>query len=145
VAGALRRLDRYDELYPTGVLGAEARRMRLAALLRQGDHRAALALADRAPSFGEPGPDWLLVRAELRAEAGRCAEAIADFERALLAPSDDAAIERGTFGRAVCLARTGQPDGARKAFAAYRVRFPHGRFSAEVARLLGEGTNGGSP
>jgi len=144
-AGALRLLDRYGQLYPTGVLAAEARRVRLAALLHSGDHRAALALADAAPALADAGPELLLVRAELRAEADRCAEAIADFERVLEASPDDATVERSTFGRAVCLARAGRPARAREALAAYRARFPRGRFSADVARMLGESGGGNSP
>lgn len=144
-AGALRALDRYAAIYPAGVLAAEARRVRLAALLRSGDHRAALALVEATLASIDPEPDMLLVRAELRAEAQRCAEALPDFDRALAGAFEDATAERAAFGRAVCLARVGQQARAREAFVAYRARFPRGRFSAEVARLLGESAGHQTP
>jgi TolA-binding protein len=144
-AGALRALDRYAAMYPTGVLAAEARRVRLAALLRSGDHRAALALVEATPPSLDAEPEMLLVRAELRAEAHRCAEAVADFERSLAGGSEDATAERAVFGRGVCLARLGQHERAHDAFLAYRARFPRGRFSAEVARLLGESARDHAP
>ena len=53
--------------------------------------------------------------------------------------ADAATTERSAFGRAVCLLRTGQHDRAHEALVAYRDRFPRGRFSAEVARMLGTG------
>ena len=137
---ALVTLDAYARTFPHGVLEAEARRTRLEALIRLDDRKAALALLDAMPGLSdEPGTELLLTRAELRAAAGRFREALADFTQIVEGEGGaPAASERALYGRAVCLGRLSEDDRARADLLAYGRRFPHGRFAAEVRRLLSE-------
>jgi hypothetical protein len=132
-------LDTYADSFPSGVLAAEAQAARIEATLQSGDRQGALALLDGHASFhGRWGMQWLLTRAELRTSTGRYTEALVDFDHVLasesnLPPSEG---ERALYGRAVCLGRLGRADQARADLNAYRGRFPHGKHSAEVSRLL---------
>jgi hypothetical protein len=141
--GALTILDEYALAFPQGRLAAEALRARLEAVIQLHDLKSALALLDQRPTFAEPlGADLLLMRAELRANVGRCREAVLDFSQILAGSTvraSNGAAERALYGRAVCLERMGQNQGARADLAAYQRRFPAGKFAAEVARLLGGG------
>ncbi len=133
---ALAMLDRYVRLFPHGVLENEALRTRVEATMALPDARAALALLDGRESFrGALGADLLIARAELRANAGRCADALGDFAHVLAAAPARDIEERALFGESVCLLRLGQDERAQGDIAAYRRRFPHGRFSSEVDRL----------
>lgn len=130
--GALALLDRYSQVFPNGLLAPEARRARFEALLDLGDHPTALALLD---GDGAPTLDLLLLRAELRAEVARYADAAQDFTVVMGGARDDA-LERALFGRAVCFRKRGQEAEARADLLAYQRRFPGGKKAAEVARLL---------
>jgi tetratricopeptide (TPR) repeat protein len=151
--GAIAKLDEYVEAYPRGVLASEARSARLEALLALDDRRGALALLDERTAFaGRLGAEQLLTRAELRASAGRYADALGDFDRALAAggPLDTSAAssadaERALYGRAVTLGHLGRDERARADLEAYRRRFPAGRHAAEVARLLAGSTGDRRP
>jgi hypothetical protein len=142
-AGAVAILDDYARAYPGGLLQAEAFGVRLEAVLQLDDRPAALRLLDgRATFAGRLGRQQLLTRAELRASAGRYADALGDFDR-LLAPAaapatapDD--LERALYGRAVSLGRLGRHDRARADLTAYARQFPQGKHAREVARLLEE-------
>ena len=139
-AGALALLDAYARKFPDGVLQSEALSTRIEAVLRMDDRKTALRLLDgRATFAGRPGAALLLTRAELRASAGRYADALGDFDR-VLAPqgSSPADQDRALYGRAVCLGHLGQDARARADLIAYQRRFPDGRHAAEVARLLGK-------
>jgi hypothetical protein len=138
-AGALALLDERDRRFRDGgALGEEVRTTRVEALLRLGEQDHALALLDgSAPRPSGRGRALLVTRGELRAEAGRCPEAISDFD-ALLAgknASDDAA-ERALYGRAACRARAGESDAARADLEAYLERFPAGRHAAPARAAL---------
>ena len=133
---ALATLDRYAQRFPHGVLEDEALRTRVEATMALPDPGAALALLDAEDSFrGAPGADLLIARAELRANAGRCADALGDFARALGGMPARDVQERALFGEAVCLLRLGRDERAQRDLAAYRQRFPRGRFSSDVERL----------
>ncbi|HEY4187521.1 MAG TPA: hypothetical protein VGP07_20760 [Polyangia bacterium] len=139
-AGALALLDAYARKFPDGVLQSEALSTRIEAVLRMDDRKTALRLLDgRATFAGRPGAALLLTRAELRASAGRYADALGDFER-VLAPqgSSPADQDRALYGRAVSLGHLGQDARARADLIAYQQRFPDGKHAAEVARLLGK-------
>jgi hypothetical protein len=138
--GALALLDQHARGYPHGVLASEALSARLEADIQLDDRPAALRLLDDRKAFaGRLGAEQLLTRAELRASAGRYADALADFDR-LLGPSAAAAtpgnLERALYGRAVCLGHLGRDDRARADLEAYKMRYPSGRYAAEVGRLL---------
>ena len=141
--GALALLDRYAATYPHGVLVSESRSARLEAMLKLDDRRGALALLDERTTFaGRLGAEQLLTRAELRASAGRYAEALDDFDRSLPSPAiltspASASLERALYGRAVTLGHLGRDARARADLEAYLHRFPAGKHSAEVSRLLG--------
>jgi hypothetical protein len=80
-----------------------------------------------------------LLRAELRAQAGRCAEAIADFDRCAVGANCSQELEeRALFGRASCRGKLGQAAAARADLERYLLRFPHGWRSEAVRRALAE-------
>ena len=146
-------MDQYDSAFPNGALRTEARGARLEAVIQLQDWTSALDLLDGMTSFPEPvGADLLLTRAELRARAERCSEALADFswllEGRVGSPVlSDAARERALYGSAICFGHLRQDDRARAALTAYQRRFPGGRFASDVERLLrGEpSSSGGIP
>ena len=138
--GALALLDQHTRSYPRGVLASEALSARLEAVIQLDDRESALRLLDGRSVFpGRLGAEQLLTRAELRASAGRYADALVDFDR-LLGPAMAAAtpgdLERALYGRAVCLAQLGRNDRARADLEAYQKRYPQGKHAGEVARLL---------
>ena len=130
--GALALLDEHDARFATGTLAAEATLARIEALIRTRRNGDALALLDgAAPSPSGSGRDLLIARAELRAAAGRCAAASADFDLLLKANRPlDAITERGLWGRASCRA-TADAAGARSDLEDYLTSFPGGRFAAK--------------
>jgi hypothetical protein len=141
---ALQLLDGYDRQFPRGALRAEARLARLDALLLLRRRPEALLLLDGLPAAalqdGPRAPELRLLRGELRAEAGRCGEALGDFS-VLLWPQAAAAPraslqERALYGRASCRSRLGDAPAARADLREYLARFPDGRFSAVVRREL---------
>lgn len=138
-AGALALLDEHDGRFSqTGALSDEARTTRVEALLRLGEHGRALALLDQhAPRPSGRGRELLASRGELRADAGRCREAVADFD-ALLEDetTSDGVTERALYGRAACRARLGAGDDARANLEAYVTRFPTGQFVARARASL---------
>ncbi len=138
--GALKLLDQYASTFPRGVLASEALSARLEAVIQLDDREAALRLLDDRSAFaGRLGAEQLLTRAELRASAGRYADALVDFDRLLGPLATSAApgtLDRALYGRAVCLGHLGRDDEARDDLEAYRKRYPTGRYAAEVSRLL---------
>jgi len=136
---ALTTLDRLDQTYPGGVLAPEALATRIEAALAMNDLATATKLVDAAaPPAGRAGAALLVVRAELRARAGRCDEATRDFVRVLDTTSAGAGDlrERALYGRGVCLGHLGQAAAARRDLTAYLREHPNGRFSGEARRLL---------
>jgi hypothetical protein len=133
-------LERYAQEFPHGVLETEAQRTRVEAAIQLQDLKTALTLLESRPGASDwLGVDLLLTRAELRAAAGHFAEALLDFNRVLESaegPLASGGDERALYGRAVCLGRLGQDDRARIDLLAYQRRFPSGRFTGEVQRLL---------
>jgi hypothetical protein len=138
-AGAMELLDQYARAFPHGVLESEALSARLEAVIQLDDRKTALALLDHRDAFaGRLGAQLLLTRAELRAFAGRYADAVRDFDRLLASQEAMGAadLERALYGRGVCLGHLGRGDLARADLADYQRRFPSGKHAAEVARLL---------
>lgn len=137
--GALALLDEHDGQFAAGTLAPEAARARIEALLRLDRNADALALLDgTAPAATGTGRDLLIARGELRAAAGRCAAASADFDRLLRADRPlDAITERALWGRASCRA-TGDSAGARRDLQDYLTIFPRGRFAADARAALGD-------
>jgi TolA-binding protein len=137
--GALALLLSHAERFPRGTLRPEAQGAQVEALLRLGRRAEALRLLDRLPINGLPRADELrLLRGELRMEAGRCAEAIADFSSVLDGDRQGGAGERALYGRASCRARQGDRAGARADLLSYLARYPSGKFSDEAREALGK-------
>ena len=140
--GALALLDEHDARFATRI---SLRRKRASRGSRPSSwtrrNADALALLERTtPSPSGSGRDLLDVarRAELRASAGRCAAASADFDLLLKANRPlDAITERGLWGRASCRA-TADAAGARSDLEDYLTSFPGGRFAAEARAALAE-------
>ncbi len=133
---ALASLDVYRDRFPAGVLRPEADRLLVHALLRTGRRGDALGRLDRLTlADASSQRELLVVRGELRSQAGRCLDAVDDFARALGADGDGVA-ERALVGHARCAARLGDPDRARADLERYPSRFPHGRFADETRRSL---------
>jgi hypothetical protein len=136
--GALALLDEHTARFGSGgALAPEAEATRIEALVRLGRHAEALRLLD---GLG-PAParrELRATRGELRAQAGRCAEALADFDALLVSGgADDAVTERAFWGRAGCRARGADADGARADLTDYLARFPRGRFAERARAALG--------
>jgi hypothetical protein len=137
--GALALLDRYDRDFPHGVLASEARETRLEAAVALGDRKTALSILDGLDlGLGRLGAQQRLLRAELRASAGRYRDALADFDVLLPAGAAPRAtdVERALYDRAVCLGHLGLDARARADLVEYQKRFPAGPHAGEVARLL---------
>lgn len=136
-AGALTLLESYRQQFPHGVLQPEADLIHVTALLDLGRRRDALAVLDpRELADDTPrGLELLVVRGELRAEAGRCPAAIADFDTALDQVQGEL-LARGLYGRSRCRARVGNAAGAQSDLVEYLRRFPDGRFSAAARQSL---------
>jgi hypothetical protein len=125
--GALAALNEYDAAFPRGELGAEADLVRVEALLAIGERAAALRLLDaRAVESSPRARQSLLVRGELRAATGRCADATADLTRVLVQPPRDGLDERALFARASCRSRLHDTPGARRDLETYLRHFPTG-------------------
>lgn len=128
-AGALALLDRYAARFPRGELTWEAAAMRARVLLHAGNREAALALLDRLPlSQAGVSAELIVIRGELRSLAGRCGDALADFDWVLHAPArlPSADRARALYGRASCRARLGDSAGAQQDRASYLRDFPDG-------------------
>jgi hypothetical protein len=131
-AAALELLDAYDRQWAAGQLSTEAGLARVEALLALGRHREALDVLERRAEVARERP---LLRGELRAEAGRCAPALADFAQAeRTAPSDVAA--RAVWDEATCRARLGDAPGAGADFRRYLAVHPAGANAREAQRWL---------
>jgi tetratricopeptide (TPR) repeat protein len=135
-AGALASLSEYDARFPRGLLRNEALLARLDALTALGRSEAALRLLEDLNMSGPRAIELLVLRAELRANAGHYQDAIKDFEVVLSRASAARLRERALYGRASCRARTGNEAAANGDLDEYLARFPHGSHAAEVRRRL---------
>lgn len=140
-AAALRAIDEHAASHPRSALAEERATLRIEALLALGRAQEALAVLDtRALETMPRTTERFLLRAELRLRFGRPHEAASDFARVLEligAESLSEIAERALWGRAASRLRSGDRAGAEEDLSIYQVRFPHGRFAAEVARLRG--------
>jgi tetratricopeptide (TPR) repeat protein len=136
-AAALAALDERERQFGAGALATEAGLARAEALLLLGraDEALPILIGLRDPRTGLT-PDVRVARAELLARAGRCVEAVADFD-ALLAPGATRATrERALYGRASCRLQLGQAEGAQFDLDQYLEDYPHGRFAPVVRAAL---------
>jgi hypothetical protein len=137
-ATALRVLDEYQAQFPAGVMALEASTARVDALLLLGRRASALQLLGSLPlERSGRRTELLLLRAELNTERD-CARALPDFDAVLASSPPGALAERALFGRAGCRLRLGQSAAGQADLQAYAVRFPQGRFAAQVQARLAE-------
>jgi len=136
-AAAIRALDEYDRRFPAGALRAEARIARAEALMAEDRRREALPLlAGLTDEDGELTRAVRITRAELYAEADRCADAVRDFDRVLAGSADDAAGGRALYGRASCRLQAGEAVRARTDLETYLALHPEGAFAPAARRAL---------
>ena len=136
---ALAILDEHRaDFGPGGVLAPEANAIRIEALLQLGRHTQALALLDaQTPNTNGVGREMLVARAELRADRGRRASALHDFDLLLRADAPaDSVTERALYGRAVCRGKMGNWEEARRDFERYLATFPDGIFADKARAAL---------
>jgi len=149
---ALAALDDYRHRFPSGELAPEANRLRAEALLLLGRKTTLLEELDRSPLGETASDEWVVLRGELRAAAGRWQAALADFDAVVRthpidsgsgAETNDqrarAHMERALWGRASARSHVGDDAGARADLCEYLRRFPNGRFADQTSRLLDKG------
>jgi len=135
---ALSALDAYLARYPNGVLNREARFGRVDALLMLRRSDDALRALESVPlDSHRRSTELQVIRGELRSQ-GNCAGAIADFGQALGHSPDAALLERILYGRAACLAKTGDSVGAASDLQRYLERFPQAPHAAWARRWLAD-------
>jgi len=136
-AAALQMLEGYERRFPDHRLQSEVVLARVESSLALGQKAEALALLESGPAASaSQGPQPALVRGELRAGAGRCAEAVTDFDTVLQSVRSDSMTERALYGRAICHRTVGQTEEARRDFAEYLHRFPIGGYAASARAYL---------
>lgn len=127
---SLALLDDYDRRFGRGALALEAASTRAQALLALGDQKAALQVLDHLPpaTDGQLG-SLRVTRGELRSLAGRCRDALLDFDAVCSAQAGAHSpdeVARALFGRASCRARLGDAVGAEKDRQRYLQEYPRG-------------------
>ena len=136
---ALANLDRAGPTLSKGAFAPELTVLRIEALLALGRKDSALSALDRLSMSKVPRTnEWLVVRAELRGEAGRWRAAEQDFDHALASGVEALGQDlgqRAIWGRSVALARQGDSKGARHAAEEYLRLFPHGRFLRDAQKI----------
>ena len=131
---ALALLERDLSRHPDGVLVPEIVAVEVEAWLARGEDTKALETLDALPTARVPLDRRLrALRGELRAKAGRCAEAKGDFSATLRAPPSDAVDERVLRGRAACAALAHDDAALRADLDTYVRRFPARPFAEEGA------------
>jgi hypothetical protein len=134
---ALALLERDLARHPDGPLVSEVVAVQIEAWLARGEDAKALETLDGLPRSRVPLDRRLrALRGELRAKAGRCGEATADFSETLRAPPSDAVDERVLRGRAACAALAHDEAALRADLDLYVRRFPERPFAGEARRRL---------
>lgn len=145
-AAALQTLDQYRSRFPGGSLSEEAQAARVDALLQLERRAEALTVLEQTRFQRLPrGGELLALRGELRAAAGRCREADGDFQAALAGRPTPQVTERALYGRASCLARLGDREGAQKLLRQITEHFPGGRYAEPARRALSTLENAPQP
>jgi hypothetical protein len=112
----------------------EARLVRVEAMQALGDTAALLRFLDRERLIGPRARELLLLRADLRAQGGRCSDAVIDYT-ALIAAGGD--VEAPLSRRAACRFQLNEPERAKADLGDYLRRYPDGPHAAEARRALG--------
>jgi TolA-binding protein len=131
---ALEAFRRYRVQYPQGALLPEVD-FAILQIEVEGDHPAeALTESTRfllTHPTSERAQKVHLLRANLLRDAGRCAEALADYQ-AIHGPDADDAV----YSSAYCQRKLGDRAGAARTLRDYLARFPAGAHRADAARAL---------
>jgi hypothetical protein len=130
-------LDRYDRLFPRGVLRSEAQLARTEVLMGSGRRAEALPLLAEFEEMGGTMTRSLLAsRGELYAEVGRCSSAMRDFDRVLAGPERGDPAARALYGRASCRLLAGELAAGRRDLELYLASYPRGSFAASARQAL---------
>jgi len=135
--GALATLGEYDARFREAFCAARATLARPTRSWPWGIDGRALACSTRPEIEGTArAVEDARLRGELRANAGRYADAIVDFDHALSRRISRAHHERALYARASCRSRAGDLGGAKGDLEQYLKTFPEGPHAAEVRRGL---------
>jgi Flp pilus assembly protein TadD len=135
--GALDRIAEYEDLYPGGHFAPEAILVKVDALQALGRSDEALTFLRYQSLAKLPRATELeVIRGELSAKAGRCEEAVADFDQALRHDPGERLGARALYARASCRARLGDEVGAETDLRLYLLRYPNGPHVVAVRRAL---------
>jgi hypothetical protein len=136
-AGALGRIDAYQDLFPRGHFAPEAILVKVDALHALGrsaevlDFLRSLSLAQLPRST-----ELQVIRGELSAKAGRCQEALVDLDEVLRHDPGERLGARALYARASCRSRVGDALGAETDLRVYLLRYPTGPQAAAARRAL---------
>jgi TolA-binding protein len=138
--GALDAWLEYQRRFPGGAFAEEVDLGVLETELRLGSPLA-LDAAERYLVLwpaSHRAPDVHGLYGALLFRAGRPAEALAEYERALAGGPSSLRRDEALYGRAACLDRLGRADPAADAYRAYLRDLPEGRFAARARAALGD-------
>lgn len=123
----------------TGPLALEALTARVEALQALDRPGEALVALDAHAADHGLGVPLTVLRGELRAAAGRCPAARADFEQAARVKGvRDQLHQRCLYGIAICFMTEGDADRARQSLRTYLDAYPSGRFAETATAALNQ-------
>jgi hypothetical protein len=134
---ALGSIEDYENLYPDGHFAPEVLLVKVDSLQTLGRAAEALRIL-RSTELGKlpRSIELQVIRGELAANDGTCAEAVVDLDQVLRHEPGERLGERALYARASCRARLGDEVGAETDLRLYLLRYPNGPHASAVRRAL---------